>query len=61
MWVDEHINVDDDDGFVAVGLTAAAVGEAAAATGAVLHQLRTETQSLEDVFLGLTSDEREIR
>jgi ABC-2 type transport system ATP-binding protein len=49
------------DGFVAVGLTAGVVGAIAAATGAVLHQLRTETQSLEEIFLGMTSDERQIR
>jgi ABC-2 type transport system ATP-binding protein len=33
------------------------VGEAAAAAGIVLHELRTEGATLEEVFLGLTSEE----
>jgi ABC-2 type transport system ATP-binding protein len=32
------------------------VGEIAAAAGIVLHELRTEAATLEEVFLGLTSE-----
>jgi ABC-2 type transport system ATP-binding protein len=34
------------------------VGEIAAAAGVVLHELRGESASLEEVFLELTGDER---
>ena len=33
------------------------VGEIAASAGIVLHELRTEGATLEEVFLGLTSEE----
>jgi ABC-2 type transport system ATP-binding protein len=38
------------------GLSAALIGEAAAAAGIPLHQLRSEAASLEEVFLQLTAD-----
>jgi ABC-2 type transport system ATP-binding protein len=40
-----------------VAAEARAVGEAAAAAGVVLHELTTETGTLEDVFLELTEGE----
>ena len=39
------------------GTTTERVGEIAAAAGVVLHELRTEESSLEEVFLELTADE----
>jgi ABC-2 type transport system ATP-binding protein len=50
-----------DGGFVVAGLDAPAVGDAAARHGVTLHQLRTETQTLEDVFLDMTADHGSIR
>jgi ABC-2 type transport system ATP-binding protein len=47
--------------FVVLGLSAAEIGEAAARDGIVLHQLRTEIQSLEEIFLTMTDDEESIR
>jgi ABC-2 type transport system ATP-binding protein len=41
------------------GLTAAQVGEAAAAHGFVLHELATQEASLEEAFMELTRDEIE--
>jgi ABC-2 type transport system ATP-binding protein len=49
------------DGFVVTGLSAPQVGDLAAAHGATVHELRTETQSLEDVFLQLTGGDGGIR
>ena len=47
----------DGDGALLVdGATAPRVGEIAAATGAVLHELVPENSSLEQVFLDLTSE-----
>jgi ABC-2 type transport system ATP-binding protein len=43
------------------GVEAPAIGEAAARSGAVLHQLTTERPDLEDVFLELTKGKAEIR
>ena len=43
------------------GATSAAVGEAAAAVGVVLHELSPQTGSLEDAFLKVTSDAQEYR
>jgi ABC-2 type transport system ATP-binding protein len=43
------------------GLTAAAVGTAAASIGAELHDLRTRRADLEDVFLDLTAARAAIR
>lgn len=43
------------------GLSAQAIGDLAAAGGIALHQLRTEIQSLEEIFLDLTADQGGIR
>jgi ABC-2 type transport system ATP-binding protein len=48
----------DGDRFVARTADAARVGELAAANGVVLHELATESSSLEDVFLELTGESR---
>ena len=45
-----------DDSLVVVGVAAETVGELAAGAGVVLHQLRTEIQTLEEIFLDLTAD-----
>lgn len=50
-----------DGALVATGLTAPAIGELAADAGIALHELRTELQSLEEVFLQLTGDGDGIR
>ena len=50
-----------DGALIAAGLTAPAIGELAAEAGIPLHELRTELQSLEDVFLQLTDDGQGIR
>lgn len=50
-----------EDGFDVVGLSAAAIGDLAVQEGIALHQLSTETASLEDVFLELTNDTEGIR
>jgi ABC-2 type transport system ATP-binding protein len=44
-------------GELRVGAPPERVGEIAAAAGIVLHELRTEGATLEEVFLGLTSEE----
>lgn len=43
------------------GMTAAAVGDVAALEGIALHELRTETATLEEAFLELTGDAAEYR
>jgi ABC-2 type transport system ATP-binding protein len=43
------------------GLTAEQVGEAAASGGFVLHELTTQTESLEDAFLKATASAQEYR
>ncbi|MEY2424970.1 MAG: type transport system ATP-binding protein [Actinomycetota bacterium] len=50
-----------DAGLEVVGIAAEDIGALAAEHGIVLHQLRTEIQSLEDIFLDLTSDAGGIR
>jgi ABC-2 type transport system ATP-binding protein len=52
---------DTDTGFVVTGSTAMQVGDLAAASGIPIHELRTEIQSLEDIFLDLTDDDESIR
>ena len=47
--------------FIVMGLSAAAIGQAAARDGIVLYQLRTEIQTLEEIFLAMTEDEESIR
>jgi ABC-2 type transport system ATP-binding protein len=48
-------------GIEVTGLPAPTIGDLAAAGGVALHQLRTEAQSLEEIFLDLTDDEGGIR
>ena len=50
-----------DGGFVVRGVTAGAIGTQALEAGVVLHQLRTEAQSLEEVFLRITNDAEVVR
>jgi ABC-2 type transport system ATP-binding protein len=52
---------EDAESMTVTGLAAAAIGDLAASQGFALHQLHTEIQSLEDVFLDLTDDEEGIR
>ena len=52
---------DGADALVVTGFPADAIGDLAASGGFALHQLHTEIQSLEDVFLDLTHDEEGIR
>lgn len=52
----------DEPGHLIVeGLTPAAIGEAAAAHGIVLHELTAQTASLEQAFMNLTQDEVEFK
>jgi ABC-2 type transport system ATP-binding protein len=48
------VTLDGPDRLVAGGATAEQVGQAAAAGGVVLHEMRFERSNLEDVFLELT-------
>ncbi len=50
-----------EDGLMVSGLSSVAIGDIAAASGITLHQLRTESQTLEDLFLELTDDGEDIR
>ena len=50
-----------DQSFVVGNRSTASVGELAAGEGIPLHELRTEIQSLEEIFLELTSAEGGIR
>ena len=53
---------DDGDGALDVsGLTAEQVGEAAAASGVVLHELTPQQASLEEAFMELTREEVEFK
>jgi ABC-2 type transport system ATP-binding protein len=52
---------DTDEGLLVTGMRAEAIGDLAATASISLHQLRTETQTLEDVFLDLTDDDEAIR
>jgi ABC-2 type transport system ATP-binding protein len=47
---------DASDALFAQGTTSERVGEIAAATGVVLHELRVEQSSLEEIFLELTAE-----
>jgi ABC-2 type transport system ATP-binding protein len=56
----EGIEVADASGALyARGTTSERVGEIAAAAGIVLHELRVEQSSLEEVFLELTAEKQE--
>jgi ABC-2 type transport system ATP-binding protein len=50
------ISVGPDGAMVVVGLDAPAVGQAAAETGTVLHELTPQRASLEEAFMELTRD-----
>jgi ABC-2 type transport system ATP-binding protein len=53
---------DAEDGVIEVsGLTAAQIGEAAAANGLILHELTPLQASLEEAFMDLTRDEVEFQ
>jgi ABC-2 type transport system ATP-binding protein len=51
----------DDNSFDARGVSAAAIGEAAAGQQVVLHELSPQTGSLEDAFLAATGDAVDYR
>jgi ABC-2 type transport system ATP-binding protein len=51
----------DDDGIVVTGMSAAAIGELAAAQALTLHELTPVRASLEDAFMELTADTVEYR
>jgi ABC-2 type transport system ATP-binding protein len=50
------VTLDGPDRLVVGGVTAEQVGQAAAAGGVVLHEMRFERSNLEDVFLELTGE-----
>jgi ABC-2 type transport system ATP-binding protein len=53
---------DEDDGALAVtGMTAAAIGDLAAAKGIALHELSPQEASLEEVYMELTHDSVDYR
>jgi ABC-2 type transport system ATP-binding protein len=52
-----HADPDGADQLVAAGTTPEAVGQAAAAAGIVIYEMRAERSNLEDVFLQLTSQQ----
>jgi ABC-2 type transport system ATP-binding protein len=58
---DAVVTVDDAGDLRVTGVDAAAIGEAAARSGAVLHQLVTQRPDLEGVFLELTKAKAAIR
>jgi ABC-2 type transport system ATP-binding protein len=53
---DAIVTLDGPDQLVVAGATTEQVGQAAAAGGVVLHEMRFERSNLEDVFLELTSE-----
>jgi ABC-2 type transport system ATP-binding protein len=55
------ISSDEPGSLTVEGLTAAAIGESAAAHGIVLHELTAQTASLEQAFMNLTQDEVEFK
>jgi ABC-2 type transport system ATP-binding protein len=55
------ITTDEPGHLLVEGLTPAAIGEAAAAHGIVLHELTAQTASLEQAFMNLTQDEVEFK
>ncbi len=50
------VTASDDGGLLVTGLEAPAVGQAAADTGTVLHELTPQRASLEEAFMELTRD-----
>ena len=55
------LTVEDDGSLSVRGLDAVAVGDAAAALGATLHELSTQSASLEEAFMELTDASIEYR
>jgi ABC-2 type transport system ATP-binding protein len=53
------VTTTDDGGLVAVGMDAAAIGDAAAAAAIPLHGLTPRSATLEDVYLAMTSEAAE--
>jgi ABC-2 type transport system ATP-binding protein len=51
-----HVSVDDDGALHVTGVEAPAIGQAAADTGTVLHELTPQRASLEEAFMELTRD-----
>jgi ABC-2 type transport system ATP-binding protein len=58
---DVAVSTDGDGALEVSGLTAAQIGEAAAAAGVVLHELTPLQASLEDAFMELTREDVEFR
>jgi ABC-2 type transport system ATP-binding protein len=58
---DAVVTTDDAGDLYITGVDAAAIGEAAARSGAILHQLTTQRADLEGVFLELTKARADIR
>jgi ABC-2 type transport system ATP-binding protein len=58
---DAVVTMDDAGDLLITGVDAATIGEAAARSGAVLHQLATQRPDLEGVFLELTKGKAAIR
>jgi ABC-2 type transport system ATP-binding protein len=51
-----EVRTDDDDGLIVQHLTAARIGDLAAAAGLALHQLSPQLASLEEAFMETTQD-----
>jgi ABC-2 type transport system ATP-binding protein len=58
---DVRISSDEPGLLVVEGLTPAAIGDAAASRGIVLHELSPQTASLEQAFMNLTQDDVEFK
>jgi len=58
---DAVVTINDAGDLYVTGVDAAAIGEAAARCGAILHQLTTQRADLEGVFLELTKTKAAIR
>jgi ABC-2 type transport system ATP-binding protein len=56
-----QVVAEDDGAFAVTGVTADAIGDLALARGVVLHELSSQTASLEDAFMELTHDSVEFR
>ncbi|MFI5100618.1 MAG: ABC transporter ATP-binding protein [Actinomycetes bacterium] len=54
------VTASDDGGLLVTGLEAPAIGQAAADTGTVLHELTPQRASLEEAFMELTRDSVEF-
>jgi ABC-2 type transport system ATP-binding protein len=56
-----HVAAEDDGALAVTGLPAEAIGDVALAGGIALHELSSQTGSLEDAFMELTHDSVEFR